>query len=102
MLGSSPGAFTMANEQMSTTPMDRLTRIADGMVAAMEAHDEWGEDVKCVVFLSDPNMGGMVFSGYGENGSIDGIVDVLFHLKAAMRANGKELVIIPIGDEPAP
>jgi len=71
-------------------PHTRLTRMCDTMTEALEAHPEYveGED-KCIVFLDDGKNGGMVLHGYTDD--TEAMVDLLLHLKALFKANGKEL-----------
>ena len=74
-------------------PHDRLTRICDKMTNTLRAHPEASDDVRCVVFLQDGERGGLVINGYDDDS--DAVVDVLMHLRAILRANGKDLTIAP-------
>lgn len=85
----------MADERREDHPHDRLTRICDAMITTLDEHPENGEDVKCIVFLDNGARGGMVLHGYDSD--TDAMVDVLMHLKAIFKANGKELMVVPIG-----
>jgi hypothetical protein len=77
-------------------PHDRLTRCCAAMTAALEAHPEYSEDVKCVVFLTDPERGGLQMHGYEQDA--EAISDVFSHLKAVFEANGSTLMFAPLGE----
>jgi hypothetical protein len=81
----------MSKPKRSREPHDRLTRICDVGIDAMEGHPEYGEDVRVVILLSDEEGGGVVIHGYERD--TDAVVDLLMHLRAIMRANGKDLQI---------
>lgn len=86
-------------------PHDRLTRLCDLMTRALRADPECDTDVRCVVFLTDGKRGGLVTDGYDESDGADlgALVDVVSHLQAIMRANGKDLQVITVRvpDSPA-
>ena len=84
----------MSDERRTLEPHDRLTRLCDAMTEALEAHPERGEE-KVIVFLQDGERGGLVLNGYEKD--TDAMVDLLVHLRAIFRANGKDLHIVPIG-----
>jgi hypothetical protein len=75
-------------------PHDRLTRICDAMGKAMDAHPETRLGDKAIIFLDDGQHGGISLHGY--NNDVDAMADLLVHLTALFKANGKELQIIPI------
>jgi hypothetical protein len=77
-------------------PHNRLTRICEAMTDAMDAHPEVQESDKAIVFLDDGRHGGIVLHGYNDD--TDAMADLLMHLTALFKANGKELRIIPIGE----
>ena len=90
--------MTDAPARRSKQPIDRLTRLCDAVTDALEAHPEHGDDVRCVVMLSDGTRGGLVTHGYDETGDdTDAMVDLIIHLKAVFEANGKTLMIMPLG-----
>jgi hypothetical protein len=68
--------------------------MCDAAIRAFEAHPEYQEDDKCIVFLDDGERGGLVLHGYESD--TDAMVDLLMHLRAIFRANGKELTLVPI------
>jgi len=78
-------------------PHDRLTGLCDVMTKALRADPGCDDAVKCAVFLQDGDRGGLVLDGY-EN-DVDAIADLFMHLKAIFEANGKKLMIAPLGGE---
>lgn len=78
-------------------PIDRLTRICDAMTDTLDAHPESTGDEKCVVFLQDGGRGGFQLHGYEDD--TDAIVDLFVHLTALFEANGKKLMIAPLGGD---
>jgi hypothetical protein len=81
----------MAEERPTRTsePVDRLTRLCDAMIEALVAQPENGEDVQCIVFLQDEKRGGLVMHGYADDATA--MADLIMHLRAIFRANGKDL-----------
>jgi hypothetical protein len=77
-------------------PHDRLTRLCAAMTDALDAHPERGPE-KCIVFLQDEERGGLVLHGYEDDS--EAIADLLLHLRAIFRANGKQLLLAPLGGE---
>jgi hypothetical protein len=75
-------------------PHDRLTRLCDAMLDTLAAHPEVGDE-KVIIFLQDGGRGGLVLHGYDED--TDAMVDLLIHLKAIFEANGKTLLVAPLG-----
>lgn len=69
------------------------------MTDALEAHPEYQEGDKAVLMLDDGHHGGIVLHGYESD--TDAMVDMLVHLRAIFRANGKDLDVIGIPDSPA-
>ena len=78
------------------SPTDRLTRLCETMTKALDADPEMTEDVKCIVFLDDGKRGGIQLHGYEDDA--DAIVDLLFHLRAIFKSNGKDLHVVPLSD----
>jgi len=78
----------------SPEPFDRLTRLCATMVEALEAHPEYREDEKCVVFMHDEEMSGAVLHGYDSD--IAAMADVFVHMRGVFRANGKDLLFAPL------
>lgn len=78
-------------------PRDRLTRIGDAMTNAMTSHPEAREGDRAIVMLDDGNMGGIVLHGYDDD--LDALTDLLVHLRAIFRAQGKDLDVIAIPDD---
>jgi hypothetical protein len=86
----------MADERRTTEAHDRLTRMCAAMTDVFEAHVEHREGDKCIVFLDDGDRGGLVLHGYDSD--VDALADLFMHLKAIFKANGKELLIAPLGN----
>lgn len=78
-------------------PHDRLTKLCEAMTDALDAHPERGDE-KCIVFLSSEadNRGGLQLHGYDDDK--EAIADLLVHLRAIFRANGKDLAIATVGE----
>jgi hypothetical protein len=81
----------------TTEPHDRLTRICAAMTDALDAHPESDDTVRCAVFLDDGKRGGIQLHGYDDD--IAAFVDIFLHLRAILRANGKDLDFIGIPDD---
>lgn len=88
----------MSDERRTEQPHDRLTRLCDAMTDALDAHPERGDE-KCIVFLQSETdqRGGLQLHGY-ENDT-EAMADLLFHLRAIFRANGKDMLIAPLGGD---
>lgn len=89
----------MADEKRTTEPHDRLTRLCAVMTEALEADPEHGPDIKCIVFLDNGQRGGLQLYNYEDD--TDAIVDLMLHLRAIFRSNGKDLMLVPMGTNPA-
>lgn len=71
-------------------PHDRLTRLCAAMTDALDAHPERGDE-KCIVFLQNTDRGGIQLHGYDDD--TEAMTDLLMHLRAIFKANGKDLQI---------
>jgi hypothetical protein len=67
------------------------------MIDVFETHSEHQDIDKCIVFLDDGKRGGLVLNGYKND--TEAMVDLLMHLRAIFRANGKDLEIIGIPND---
>lgn len=86
----------MSDERRSEgRPHDRLTRMCDAAITAFENHPEHRDTDKCIVFLDDGRRGGLVLHGYDND--LEAMTDLLMHLRALFRANGKDFQIHAIG-----
>jgi hypothetical protein len=84
----------------SFMPQDRLTRVCDAMLGAFQQHAETAEGDRAIVFLKGKdNHAGIGMSGY-DGDDAGAMADLIIHLRAIFRANGKDLHIIPIGITP--
>ena len=89
--------YTMAEEQLTTEPVDRMTRICDAMTKTFDAHSEVEDSDRCILFIENDERGGIVLHGYEDQ--YEAIIALLIHLRAIFRANGQELQLIPIPDD---
>jgi hypothetical protein len=79
-------------------PHDRLTRIGDGMIAAFDSHPEQLHGDRAMIFLDDGDeRGGIALAGW-ENDA-EAVAALLLHLKALFEANGRTLLIAPLGGD---
>ena len=88
----------MSDEKRTTEPHDRLTRLCAAMTDTLHSQPEYDDKVKCIVFLDDGDRGGLQLDNYTDD--TDAIVDLMIHLKAIFNANGKELMLVPMGTNP--
>jgi hypothetical protein len=79
----------------SDRPHDRLTQLCAEMTDLLDAKGAAVADVKAVIMLDDGERGGIVLHGYDDD--TDAMVDLFVHLKAIFEANGKQLLIAPLG-----
>jgi hypothetical protein len=85
----------MGDLNRTDEPHDRLTRLCAAMTDALMAHPETTDEIRCAVFLSDDRVGGLQIYGYDDDS--EAVVDVLMHVRAIMRSNGKDLQIHAVG-----
>jgi hypothetical protein len=83
--------------EMTRSPKDRLTRICDQMTKTFDMHPEHRKEDRCMVFLDDGKMGGIVLHGY-ENEQ-EAAVDLFLHLRAMFQAQGMNLEFIGIPND---
>jgi hypothetical protein len=81
----------------SREPVDRMTRLCATMTDALEADPEYSDNIKCCVFINDGKRSGLVLHGYDEDGHA--IADLLVHLQHLLKANGKKLDIVFLGED---
>lgn len=86
------------SETRSTTPHDRKTRIANDIGSGFADHPEYQDGDRCCVLLYDDAGGGVGLFGY-DNDS-DAVVDMFMHLRAIVRASGRDLEFIGIPESP--
>lgn len=75
-------------------PHDRLTRIADRVSGYVEHDPEIRDGDRCIIFVNDRHRGGIGLFGYDSD--MHAFADLFVHMRAIMRANGKEMVIAPL------
>lgn len=80
---------------------DRLTRIGGRLIDVLEADPEYRAGDRAIVMLNDEQNGGIALGGYSDYEFPDtsAVADMFVHLEAIFRANGKKLVIAPLGGE---
>jgi hypothetical protein len=86
----------MSDIRQTHEPSDRLTRLCKTMTDALEADPEYGDDVKCIVFLDDTKRGGLQLHGYEDDA--EAITNLFMHLRAMFRSRGQDLLFMPIGE----
>jgi hypothetical protein len=67
-----------------------MQRICNDMTKTFDAHPEHTDDDRCMVFLDDGKMGGLVTHGYDD--LHEAMTDLLIHLRAMFRASGKDMM----------
>lgn len=91
----------MSDEQRPTRitePNDRLSRLAAAMTDALEAHPEYGGERAIVMLDSQVERRYMThLSGYDDE--TEAVVDLFLHLRAMMRATGRDLDLIGIPND---
>ena len=75
-------------------PVDYLGVAADDALKTIEGH---GTDIRAVIFLEDDRMCMTALGGWDSD--TDAVAAVLAHLTKVFEANGKTLVILPMGRE---
>lgn len=66
-------------------PFDRLTELANEMQKVLQTPEN--SDVKGIIFLHDPDRGGICMFGY--NDTTEGMADLFVHMKAVFSSMGK-------------
>jgi hypothetical protein len=79
-------------------PHDRLARIAAAMIQTLEWHPDYepGDTALVLVSGGDPRRGGTGMFGYEDD--VDAVVDLFEHFRAVMEANGKTVLLAPLGE----
>lgn len=80
-----------------TKPHSYGTEVANKMLGVFEHETKDLTGARCVVMLfvpGTPQEGGTALCGYERDS--DAIADVLMHLRAIMRANGKDLEVVAV------
>lgn len=85
----------MSNARRSKRPIDRLTRLCDAMKAALVAQPEHDDSVRAVIMLNDGKRAGIAMHGYDDETAA--LAAVIIHLQAIFEANGKTLMVMPLG-----
>jgi hypothetical protein len=87
----------MASDDVTreTEPVDRLTRLAGALVDALAEHPEYTSEIKAIVLLNDRERGGICLHGYDRD--TEAIADLFVHLRSICEANGRKVIIAPLG-----
>jgi hypothetical protein len=85
----------------SEEPQDRLTRICDDMTKTFDLHPEHLDTDRCMVFLDDPVSGRAGMVAYAWENDAEAIAHLFMHIRAMFRAQGRDLEIIAIPDDPS-
>jgi len=83
---------------VSDEPADRLTRMGNELIMSIEAHPEWLDGDRTIVFISDDEYSGIAISGFTD--PEEATVDLFMHLKAIMQATGRDLEFIGVPESP--
>jgi hypothetical protein len=84
------------DEKRTTEPHDELTQL--GAEMAEFIHEKYpDEGLQCSVFLTDEKNErcGIAICGYESD--MEAAVDLLIHLKAIFKVNGKDMLFAPLG-----
>ena len=81
---------------MSDVPHDRLTNLANDMLALLDAPEN--ADVKGYVLLDDGHAGGIAAHGYVD--AQEAFIDLFTHLRAMAKANGMTLDFVAVPESP--
>lgn len=65
------------------------------MITTLENDPEHGSE-KCIIFIQDDKNGGIVLHGYDDDS--EAMVDLILHLKAIFKANGKDMILMPLNE----
>lgn len=88
-----------ARPTRSTEPTDRLGRIAAAMTDALEAHPEHLDGDQVIVILNSAAEGRCVTHLHGYSDDTEAVADMFVHLRAIVRASGRDLEFIGIPDD---
>jgi hypothetical protein len=83
--------------EVTGEPHDRLTRLSAVMTEALEAHPEFGDDIKCIAILSDGERGGMSLFNYDDGR--DAMADLLAQTQALGEAAGLTLDLLMVPND---
>jgi hypothetical protein len=74
-------------------PHDRLTGIGNDLITALEARPD-AASVRAIIMLEDGDSVATCLAGFERDA--EAIATLFAHLAAIMRANGKQLTLLPI------
>lgn len=82
-------------------PKNRLSRIANSMLTTGTLHGEHDDADRFIVMIMNGRDGTVALHGYNdnENKDTDAMADLLVHVEAVFRANGKQVSIAFIGED---
>lgn len=82
----------------SDNPEERVTRLANAMLEALEADEEYGEDVRAIALVyPNTGRGGVGLHGVRYRGNVEAAVyDALQSLDALLQTIGKSLATFEV------
>lgn len=83
-------------------PIDALAALGEQMLAEFEKAAGEIKDARAIVLVSLHGRGGISMSGYEEEDGSRAAADLFVHLRAILRAYGKDAVLIGPDDREAP
>jgi hypothetical protein len=95
-MGTRDEHFTYDPEQ------EMLTRICARVIAAVEADPEYDPSIKMILMLDNGERGGIVAHGYEDPEGSGPLIDLLTHLRAMFRAQGKDIILAPLAEDLRP
>jgi hypothetical protein len=87
------------NPGYTQEPHDRLSRIARAMFEGASEHEEYGEDVKCVIVIADTENIAASTHGYSDDAAV--FVALMRAMETIARINGASMQVIPMFDQDA-
>jgi hypothetical protein len=76
-------------------PHDRLTRLSNVAIEAIQTHSEYREGDKAIILIDTGQRGGIGLAGY-EN-TLDAFGDLMIHAKALAESHGVTVMVVPVG-----
>jgi hypothetical protein len=85
----------MTMVEKSNEPHDQLTRLADQIHDAVNRLEDYDGE-KLIIFISSDKLerSGIGMFGYEDGEEMDAVFDLLMHIRAILRANGKDLAVL--------
>lgn len=87
----------MGAEHVTTaegSPQDRLGRVAEAMLNALESHPEASGEERAIVMLMDGNTAMAALGGYDDKPHLSATADLFLHLSAMFKSQGMSLQLM--------